>query len=51
MRTVAEGAVGGVTAGTNGHRSRLGDIHGEGLHAATLVRPVAERMADNCMGN
>ena len=43
MRAVAEGAVGGVTAGTNGYRLRLGNIHGEGLHAATLVRPIAER--------
>jgi len=30
MRAVAEGAVGGVTAGTDGYRLRLGDIHGEG---------------------
>ena len=43
MSAVAERAVGGVTAGTNGYRFRLGDIHGEGLHAATLVRPIAER--------
>lgn len=43
MSTVAEGAVGGLVTGTNGYRFRLGDIHGEGLHAATLVRPIAER--------
>ena len=43
MSAVAERAVGGVTAGTDGYRLRLGDIHGEGLHAATLVRPIAER--------
>ncbi len=43
MSAVAERAVGGVTAGTNGYRSRIGNIHGEGLHAATLVRPIAER--------